>query len=85
MKKAKFAVFSLLLLAFVLVAATGVSELWPGLFNDRNPAPGVHSDDAVPATAGANDVLPEPAAILLLGAGLVSLGLYAKQKHRRHQ
>ena len=84
MKKAKVVVLSLILLVLVLSAA-GVSGLRPGLFKDHNPAPGVNDDAAAGTMDGADRVLAEPAAILLLGAGLVSLGLYAKQKRRKCQ
>ncbi len=85
MKKAKVVVLSLLFLVLILAAAAVVSELRPGLFKERNQAPGVSADAAVGKTDGADFVPAEPLAILLLGAGLVSLGLYANQKRRKYQ
>lgn len=85
MKKAGVVVFSLILLVLVLAAAAGVSELRPGLFKELNPAPRVNDDAAAGTIDGADHVLAEPAAILLFGAGLVSLGFYAKKKRRNCQ
>jgi hypothetical protein len=85
MKKAKVVVLSLVLLVLVLSAVAGVSELWPGLFKEHNPAPAVHNDPAAGTTDGPDYVLPEPAAVLLLGAGLVSLGLYARLKRGKQR
>ncbi len=85
MKKAKVVVLSLVLLVLVLSAAAGVSELWPGLFKGHNSTQSVNHDSGVGTTAVADYGMPEPAALLVLGAGLVSLGLYARLKRGRQR
>ena len=85
MKKAKVVVLSLILLVLVLSAAAGVSELWPGLFKGNTHVAAVNDNAARGTTEGADHAVPEPAAVLLLGAGLVSLGLYAKLKHGKQR
>lgn len=85
MKKAKLVVLSLFLLALVLSAAAGASEFWPSLFKLHNRASVDNADVAAGTKESADLAAADPAAILLLGAGLVSLGLYAKQKHRKWQ
>jgi hypothetical protein len=77
MKKARIAVFVLIFLSFVLSASAG----WPGWFKK---APGGGTDGDGQGDPGTYSVA-EPAAILLLGAGLVSLGIYAKRKRGKKQ
>ena len=62
-------VFAALLVLFVLATVTGM--VYAG---QRNPTGGGHSYRVA-----------EPAAIALLGAGLVSLGVYAKKKRSKKQ
>ena len=80
MKKAKGGELSLLLLVFVLSAAVGVSRLWPGWSDKHATASTVDQGAAGGKAEGSSYAISEPASILLLGAGLVSLGLYAKLK-----
>jgi hypothetical protein len=77
MKKAKRVVFSLLLMAFALLTVASAFELWPGLFKKSDPAP-ISAPDQ---TSGPMHPAVEPLTVLLLGAGLVSLAIYAKRKH----
>ena len=78
MKKAKVAVFSLILMFVVVSAVASASELWPGWFKSGGTQGGGE-------TGGTTYSVVEPAAIVLLGAGLVSLGIYAKRKRSKKQ
>lgn len=82
MKKAKIVALSLILLFIVLSTVASASDLWPGWFKKNRPhttvTPGGTTVDGAVSVA-------EPAAIVLLGAGLVSLGLYAKRKRGKKQ
>ena len=62
-------VFAILAVFFVLATIAGVAYA-----GQKNPAGGGHTYSVA-----------EPAAILLLGAGLVSLGVYAKKKRGKKQ
>jgi hypothetical protein len=81
MKKARIVVLSLLLTLFVLSTVASAAELWPGWFK--------HHDHGTTGGGGSTDgqtySVAEPAAVLLLGAGLVSLGLYAKRKRGKQR
>ena len=78
MKKAKVVVLSLVLMAFVLSTVASAAELWPGWFSHHHRGTSHTTDTQTYSVA-------EPAAILLLGAGLVSLGLYAKRKRGKQR
>ena len=72
----------LILLFFAMSTAAVASDSWPGWFKSSSHRTGQTN---LSATAGANAgngavSVAEPAAIALLGAGLVSLGIYAKRK-----
>lgn len=69
MKRAK--VLSLILLFFVLSTVVSAAGMWPGWWKS-----GGQQND----TGGNGYSVAEPTAILLLGAGLVSLAVYAKKK-----
>ena len=77
MKKAKMGILSLILMFVVVSAVASASDMWPGWFK---------SDHGTGDTGGGPvQSVAEPAAIVLLGAGLVSLGLYAKRKRAKKQ
>lgn len=82
MKKAKVLALSLILLFFVLSTVASATEMWPGWWK-HNPKTG-HIGEGT--TAGGNGYsVAEPMAVLLLGAGLVSLAVYAKKKRGKKQ
>jgi hypothetical protein len=85
MKKAKVVAISLILLFVVLSTVASASEFWPGWFKKHNHASSVNHSATVGTTDGTTYSVAEPAAIVLLGAGLVSLALYAKQKRGKKQ
>jgi hypothetical protein len=84
MKKAKAISLSLILLFVVLSTVGSAAEMWPGWFKKHSPKSTVTSGGTTVPPNGTVSVA-EPAAILLLGAGLVSLGLYAKRKRGKKQ
>ena len=77
MKRAKIVALSLILLFVVLTTVASAAELWPG-WCKHQPKPGQDHNSQGYST-------PEPAAIALLGAGLVVLGLFAKRKRGKKQ
>ena len=77
MKRAKIVALSMILLFVVLTTVASAAEMWPGWWK-HNPKGGHDQNSQGYST-------PEPAAIALLGAGLVSLGLYAKRKRGKKQ
>ena len=84
MKRAKIVALSIILLFFVLSTVASAAEMWPGWFKSKRT-------HAMATTGGTtvsgNSVVSvaEPLTILLLGAGLVSLGIYAKRKRGKKQ
>jgi hypothetical protein len=84
MKKAKIVSLSLILLFFVLSTVASASEMWPGWFK-KNRTHGTATTGGTTVTGNGTVSVAEPAAIMLLGAGLVSLGLYAKRKRGKKQ
>ena len=83
MKKAKAIILSLVLLAFVLSAVASASETWPGWFkHHKDGTTGGHGQGG---GGGQTYSVSEPAAILLLGAGLISLGIYAKRNRGKQR
>jgi hypothetical protein len=84
MKRAKIVALSLILLFFVLSTVASAAELWPGWWKPKSGQS--HGTTGTTAGNGNGTVsVAEPAAIALLGAGLVSLGLYAKRKRGKKQ
>ena len=84
MKRAKIVALSLILLFFVLSTVASASNSWPGWFKKHSPHGTVTNGGTTVPPNGTVSVA-EPAAILLLGAGLVSLGVYAKRKRGKKQ
>ena len=77
MKRAKVLSLSLILLFFVLSTVASAAEMWPGWWKGNNNG----GTGGTGGTTGGNGYsVAEPTAILLLGAGLVSLAVYAKKK-----
>ncbi len=64
MKKLSVSVYAILLMFFILSTIAGAAYSWP---ERQKPGGGCYR-------------VAEPMAIVLLGAGLVSLGVYAKKK-----
>jgi hypothetical protein len=85
MKKAKIVAISLVLLFIVLSTVASASELWPGWFKKHNHASSVNHGATGDTSNGTTYSVAEPAAIMLLGAGLVSLALYAMRKRGKKQ
>lgn len=85
MKRAKVVALSLILLFFVLSTVASASDLWPGWFKKNRTHATVTTDGTTGGAGNGVVSVAEPAAILLLGAGLVSLGLYAKRKRGKKQ
>jgi hypothetical protein len=82
MKKAKVIILPLILLAFVLSSVASASESWPGWFkHHKDGTTGGHGKGG----GGQTYSVAEPAAVLLLGAGLISLGIYAKRKRGKQR
>jgi hypothetical protein len=78
LKTARTVVFALIFLSFVLSAS---AQTVKGINDGPGPGPdGPHGPNGPP-----NYSVAEPASILLLGAGLVSLGVYAKRKRGKKQ
>jgi len=84
MKKAKIVALSMILLFFVLSTVASAAEMWPGWFKKHGPNSTVTNGGTTVPPNGTVSVA-EPTAILLLGAGLVSLGIYAKRKRGKKQ
>jgi hypothetical protein len=84
MKKAKIVAISMILLFFVLSTVAIAADTWPGWFKKHRTNTTVTNGGTTVPPNGTVSVA-EPAAILLLGAGLVSLGLYAKRKRGKKQ
>ena len=84
MKRAKVVALSLILLFFALSTVASASDLWPGWFKKNRTHTTVTTNGTTGGTTGVVSVA-EPAAILLLGAGLVSLAVYAKKKRAKKQ
>jgi hypothetical protein len=84
MKKAKIVALSLILLFFVLSTVASAAEMWPGWFK-RNHTHGSTTTGGTTVTGNGTVSVAEPTAILLLGAGLVSLAVYAKKKRSKKQ
>ncbi|MGA2531564.1 MAG: PEP-CTERM sorting domain-containing protein [Candidatus Aminicenantales bacterium] len=84
MKRAKIVVLSVILLFFVLSTVASAAGMWPGWWKSKTDQ---HSGTTGTAggTGSSAVSVPEPAIIALLGAGLVSLGLYAKRKRGKKQ
>ncbi|MBE3117722.1 MAG: PEP-CTERM sorting domain-containing protein [Candidatus Atribacteria bacterium] len=78
MRKYYLPILSLILLFFILSTVASAAEMWPGWWK-HNPKTG-HANDG-----GNTYSVAEPTAILLLGAGLVSLAVYAKKKRGKKQ
>jgi hypothetical protein len=78
MRKYCLPVLSLILLFFILSTVASAAEMWPGWWK-HNPKTG-HNNEG-----GNGYSVAEPTAILLLGAGLVSLAVYAKKKRGKKQ
>jgi hypothetical protein len=78
MKKAKVLSLSVILLFFVLSTVASAAGMWPGWWNHNHNNGG--TGGAGGTTGGNGYSVAEPTAILLLGAGLVSLAVYAKKK-----
>ncbi len=85
MKRAKVISLSLILLFFVLSTVASASEMWPGWFKKNRTQSTVTTHGTTNDAGNGVVSVAEPAAILLLGAGLVSLGLYAKRKRGKKQ
>lgn len=85
MKKAKIVALSLILLFFVLSTVASASDLWPGWFKKNRTHSTVTTHGTTNGAGNGVVSVAEPAAILLLGAGLVSLGIYAKRKRGKKQ
>ncbi len=85
MKKAKVISLSMILLFFVLSTVASASELWPGWFKKNTHASSTNHSVTSGPTNGTTYSVAEPAAIMLLGAGLVSLALYARRKRAKKQ
>jgi len=87
MKKAKIVALSLVLLFLALSTVASAADMWPGWFSKNRTHGTATSNGTTYGTNGTNGTVSvaEPAAILLLGAGLVSLGLYAKRKRGKKQ
>lgn len=81
MKRAKIVALSIILLFFVLSTVASAAEMWPGWFKSKR----THSTVINHGTTSGVVSVAEPAAILLLGAGLVSLAVYAKKKRGKKQ
>ena len=74
MNKAKVLIFVL----FFAMAALSASQTVTGINDGPGPGPdGPHGPNGPPTSVA------EPAAIALLGAGLISLGIYAKRKNAK--
>jgi hypothetical protein len=85
MKKSKVMALSLILLFFVLSTVAIAADTWPGWFKKHNNGGTGGTGGTNGGTGNGTVSVAEPAAILLLGAGLVSLGLYAKRKRGKKQ
>ena len=91
MRNVKIAVFALLLLSFVISA----SAVQPGQAKFDNPkrvttegikdGPGPGPDGPHGPNGPPTYSVAEPAAIALLGSGLIALGIYAKKKRSKKQ
>jgi hypothetical protein len=84
MKKAKIVAFSLILLFLVLSTVASAAEKWPGWWK-RNTDQHHSTTGTTGGAPNGTVTVPEPAVIALLGAGLVSLGIYAKRKRAKKQ
>lgn len=84
MRKYRISALSLVLLFLVLSTVASAAEMWPGWFKSHR----THSTSTTHGTT-VNDngvvSVAEPLTIVLLGAGLLSLGLYAKRKRGKKQ
>jgi len=85
MKKAKMVVLSVLLVAFAFSMVASASDLWPGWFKKGSQTTKIDHGTTGGTTTDQTYSVAEPAAILLLGAGLVTLGIYAKRKRGKQQ
>jgi hypothetical protein len=83
MRKKAIFVLSLVFLFLALSAVSSASELWPNWWKSKSKL----TTHGSTVTGPSNETfsVAEPAAILLLGAGLVSLGIYAKRKRDKKQ
>ena len=81
--KFRASVLALVLMLFVLSMVASAGDAWPGWWKSK----GKVTQHGVTVTDDGNETysVAEPAAILLLGAGLVSLGIYAKRKRGKKQ
>jgi hypothetical protein len=68
-----------ILLFFALSTAAVASDSWPGWFKSHPKTS--QNQDGITRGAGSNGFsVAEPQTLALLGAGLVTLGIYAKRK-----
>lgn len=82
MKKAKMVVLSLFLMIIALSTAAGVSGLWTGRAGKAAVA-GTDLSAGSRPIAAPSFRLAQTDSVLVLGAGLIFLGLYAKLKRAK--
>jgi hypothetical protein len=87
MKRAKIVALSLILLFIVLSTVVSAADMWPGWWKKKphSSSNQLPSQTSGSTPGGTTYSVAEPAAIALLGAGLVSLALYAKRKRGKKQ
>lgn len=83
MYRCRIPVLALILMFFVLSTVASAADMWPGWWKSKGKV--TQHGNTVTGNGNQTYSVAEPAAILLLGAGLVSLGIYAKRKRGKKQ